>query len=90
MDFLRNVTGFTVVFKQQALEGCLGGFLFLFLNEGDEDAQGRKQIHNGGLRHSEAFGSSVFSTWTKATMLCATLHNAPLFLCARLRSGVQF
>lgn len=33
--------GFAVVFKQQALEACLGGILFvcLFLSEADDDAQ---------------------------------------------------
>jgi len=53
-----------------------GGGLFFFLNEVNEGAQGRKQIHNGGLRHSEAFSSSVFGIWTEATTLCAMPHSS--------------
>lgn len=40
-------SGFDIVFKQQHLEGCFKGIRFL--NTGKEDAQGKQQIHSGGL-----------------------------------------
>lgn len=85
MDFMRTLAVLLLFSNSRLWRAVCGGFFGkFFLTEDDEDAQERKQIRSGGLRRSEAFGSSVLSTWTEAA-----LSDAPLLLRARLRTGLQ-